>query len=157
MSACPSGDDGDFSCDSFEHHDESSCAPGVQVSQRSASGRNGCLQRAADCPAPPEEKGPAAKGEGPSTGDGILVRELAVDGISVTVTCEVIGLCRQAYYRWKSDPVTDRDWNDAHLVHALRQAHADDPEFGYRFLADEVRDAGTCAPTGSLAGRSRTA
>ena len=29
-----------------------------------------------------------------------LVRELAVDGIPVTVTCRVLKLARQPYYRW---------------------------------------------------------
>ena len=71
-----------------------------------------------------------------------LVRELAVDGIPVTVTCRVLKIARQPYYRWLADPVTDTEWNDAHLANAVFDAHRDDPEFGYRFLADEVRDAG---------------
>lgn len=33
-----------------------------------------------------------------------LVRELAVDGIPVTVTCRVLTLCRAQYYRWLSEP-----------------------------------------------------
>ena len=74
-----------------------------------------------------------------------LVRDLATDGIPVTVTCGILGFSRQAYYAWLADPVTDRDWDDAHAVHALRQAHADDPEFGYRLLADELDDAGIVA------------
>lgn len=41
-----------------------------------------------------------------------------------------------------ADPVTDTEWNDAHLANAVFDAHRDDPEFGYRFLADEVRHAG---------------
>lgn len=74
-----------------------------------------------------------------------LVRELADDGIPVTVTCRVLKLARQHYYRWLADPVTDREWNEAHLANALFDAHRDDPEFGYRFLADEVADAGFTA------------
>ena len=35
-----------------------------------------------------------------------LVRELAVDGIPVTVTCRVLDLARQPYYRFLADPVT---------------------------------------------------
>ena len=75
-----------------------------------------------------------------------LVRELAVDGIPVTVTCRVLKIARQPYYRWLACPVTDAEWNEAHLANALFDAHRDDPEFGYRFLADEVRLAGyqTC-------------
>ncbi|MEA2579110.1 MAG: putative transposase [Actinomycetota bacterium] len=32
-------------------------------------------------------------------------------------------------------PVSSRDWNDAHLADAAREIHADDPTFGYRFIA----------------------
>jgi len=74
-----------------------------------------------------------------------LVRELAGDGIPVTVTCRVLKLARQPYYRWLADPVTDREWNEAHLANALFDAHRADPEFGYRFLADEIGDAGFTA------------
>ena len=35
------------------------------------------------------------------------MRELAVDGIPVAVTCRVLKLCRQDYYRWRDQPVTD--------------------------------------------------
>ena len=71
-----------------------------------------------------------------------LVRELAVDGVPVTVTCRVLKVARQPYYRWLADPVTDADWIAAHRANALFDAHKDDPEFGYRFLADEAREDG---------------
>ena len=71
-----------------------------------------------------------------------LVRELADDGIPVTVTCRVLKLARQPYYRWLACPVSDATWDEAHLANALFDAHRDDPEFGYRFLADEVHAAG---------------
>ena len=71
-----------------------------------------------------------------------LVRELAGDGIPVTVTCRVLKLARQPYYRWLAAPVTDRELDEAYLANALFDAHRDDPEFGYRFLADEVHAAG---------------
>jgi transposase InsO family protein len=67
-----------------------------------------------------------------------LVRDLAADGIPVTVTCRVLGFTPQAYYRWRAHPVSDRDWSDAHLVDAARAVHTDDPAFGYRFIADEL-------------------
>ena len=38
-----------------------------------------------------------------------LVRELAVDGIPVTVTCRVLKIARQPYYRWLKEPVTDTE------------------------------------------------
>ncbi|MEP1125396.1 MAG: IS3 family transposase, partial [Ilumatobacter sp.] len=51
-------------------------------------------------------------------------------------------LCRQDYYRWRHRPVSDELLDEADLTNAIFDAHADDPEFGYRFLADEVRTAG---------------
>ena len=74
-----------------------------------------------------------------------LVRELAADGIPVTVTCRVLKLARQPYYRWLATPVTDAELAEAYLANALFDAHRDDPEFGYRYLADEARDAGHAA------------
>lgn len=71
-----------------------------------------------------------------------LVREMAVDGVPVTVTCRVLDLCRQQYYRWLDQPFTDAELDEAWLTNAIFDAHRDDPEFGYRFLADEVRQAG---------------
>ncbi len=68
--------------------------------------------------------------------------ELAADGIPVAVTCRVLKLARQPYYRWRAHPVTDAELETAYRSNALFDAHRDDPEFGYRFLADEVRDAG---------------
>lgn len=39
-------------------------------------------------------------------------------------------------------PVTDSEVVEAYRANALFDAHKDDPEFGYRILADEARDAG---------------
>ncbi|GAA3811085.1 hypothetical protein GCM10022242_11960 [Nocardioides panacisoli] len=71
-----------------------------------------------------------------------LVRELASDGIPVTVTCRVLKIARQPYYRWLANPVTDAELATAYRANALFDAHREDPEFGYRFLVDEARDAG---------------
>jgi len=71
-----------------------------------------------------------------------LVRELAGDGIPVVVTCRILGLARQHYYRWLAAPFTDRQLAAAYVANAVFDAHRDDPEFGYRFLADEVRRGG---------------
>jgi len=68
-----------------------------------------------------------------------LVRDLAADGIPVVVTCRVLGFTPQAFFKWRANPVCKRDWDDAHLVDAAREIHADDPVFGYRFIADELR------------------
>lgn len=68
--------------------------------------------------------------------------ELAADGIPVAVTCRVLKLARQPYYRWLANPVTHAELVEAYRANALFDAHGDDPEFGYRFLADEAADAG---------------
>ena len=68
-----------------------------------------------------------------------LVRDLASDGVPVVVTCRVLRFSPQAFYKWRTAPVSSRDWSDAHLVGAAREIHADDPVFGYRFIADELR------------------
>lgn len=71
-----------------------------------------------------------------------LVLELADDGVPVAVACRVLGFSKQAFYRWRADPVTDRDWADAHLTNAAIDSHRDDPTFGYRFIADDLHAAG---------------
>jgi hypothetical protein len=71
-----------------------------------------------------------------------LVKVLAVDGIPVAVTCRVLKLARQPYYRWLAAPVTEAERVEAYRANALFDAHRDDPEFGYRYLVEEARDAG---------------
>lgn len=71
-----------------------------------------------------------------------LVSELADAWIPVTVSCRVLKLARQPYYRWRNDPVRDADMLRAYRINALHDAHHDDPTFGYRYLADEARRAG---------------
>jgi len=71
-----------------------------------------------------------------------LVRDLAAEGIPVRLTCRVLGHSTQAYYAWRAAPVSQRDLEDAYLTNTLIDAHGDDPEFGYRFLADELERAG---------------
>lgn len=75
-----------------------------------------------------------------------LVRELSAAGapvrVPVAVTCRVLKIAKQPYYRWLADPVSQRDWDDAHLIDAARDAHREDPAFGYRLIADELTDLG---------------
>ena len=71
-----------------------------------------------------------------------LVRDLAADGVPVAVTCRVLGFSRQAFYAWQRQPVSDRELDDAYLTDAALAVHGDDPEFGYRFVADELHAAG---------------
>jgi transposase InsO family protein len=74
-----------------------------------------------------------------------LVQDLAADKIPVVVTCRVLGFSKQAFYKWQAAPVSQRDWDDAHLINAAIDIHHDDPEFGYRFIADELADQGVLA------------
>ena len=71
-----------------------------------------------------------------------LVRELAAEGIPVRLTCRVLGFSPQAFYKWNANPVCERDLVDAYLINELIDAHADDPEFGYRFPTDELERVG---------------
>jgi transposase InsO family protein len=71
-----------------------------------------------------------------------LVRDLAAEKIPVRLTCRVLGFKPQGYYRWLRQPCSQRDLDDAYLANAIVDVHADDPEFGYRFIADELADAG---------------
>lgn len=67
-----------------------------------------------------------------------LVVDLAAEGIAVVTTCRVLGFSTQAFYKWRNRPYSDSEWADAHLLNALHDLHGDDPEFGYRFLHDEL-------------------
>ncbi|MBX9921621.1 MAG: DDE-type integrase/transposase/recombinase [Mycolicibacterium frederiksbergense] len=60
----------------------------------------------------------------------------------MAVTCRVLKLARQPYYRWLAQPITDAEMIEAYRANALFDAHQDDPEFGYRYLVEEARDAG---------------
>ena len=71
-----------------------------------------------------------------------LVEQLAAEGIPVAATCGVLGFARQPFYRWRHRPVGERVWVQAHRINALVDAHRDDPQFEYRFLAKEARKKG---------------
>lgn len=71
-----------------------------------------------------------------------LVRDLAATGVPVAVACRVLGFSKQAFYQWEANPVSERDWQEAELLNAAYDIHADDPEFGHRFIADELCAAG---------------
>ena len=58
------------------------------------------------------------------------------------VTCRVLGFSPQGFYKWCASPVRARDWDDAQLIDAIIDVHVDDPEFGYRFIADELHASG---------------
>jgi transposase InsO family protein len=60
--------------------------------------------------------------------------------VPVAVTLRVLGLSRAGYYKWLSDPVCQRDYDDAHLIDKLYDLHGDGATLGYRFLTDELED-----------------
>ncbi len=70
------------------------------------------------------------------------MRELAAEGVSVVLTCRVLKIARQVYYRWLAEPVTPTELDQAYRANALHDAHRDDPEFGYRYLHEEATEAG---------------
>ncbi|MFJ2371183.1 IS3 family transposase [Microbacterium sp. NPDC087665] len=75
-----------------------------------------------------------------------LVHELAADRIPIAVTCRVLGFSKQAFFRWRANPVSQRDWDNAHLTNAAVDLHRDEPAFGYRFISDEIEaEAGLAA------------
>lgn len=71
-----------------------------------------------------------------------LVADLAAEGVPVRLTCGLLGFSAQAFYKWRARPCSDRDWADAHAINTIVDVHADDPEFGYRFIADELEQLG---------------
>lgn len=58
------------------------------------------------------------------------------------MSCRVLKLARAPYYRWLREPVGPAGTLRQQRITALREAHGDDSEFGYRLLADEARRAG---------------
>lgn len=60
--------------------------------------------------------------------------------VPVTVACRVLGLSSQGYYKWLKEPVSQRDWDDAHLIDVILDVHSDDATLGYRFITDELGD-----------------
>lgn len=79
-----------------------------------------------------------------------LVLECAKVGIPIVVTCRVLGFSPQAFHKWRKNPISDREWCNAHLINAAHDIHRDDPTFGYRFICDEL-----AAEYGIVAGENR--
>ena len=65
--------------------------------------------------------------------------------VPVAVACRVLGLTTAGYYKWLKEPVSQRDWDDAHLINVIREIHEDDATLGYRFICDELTDLGITA------------
>src|SRR3954447_11644795 len=83
-----------------------------------------------------------------------LVRDVAgADAhvrVPAAVTCIVLFISRQGYYQWRAAPFSQRDYDDAHLINAALEIHADDPADGYRFIPDELARRGYAASENSV-------
>jgi len=66
-----------------------------------------------------------------------LVLDLAADRIPIAVTCRC-WLFQASVLQMADKPVSQRDWDNAHLTNAAIDLHRDDPGFGYRFISDEI-------------------
>lgn len=62
--------------------------------------------------------------------------------VPVTVAARVLGFSEQAYYQWVACPKSCRQIEEENLIGVLKELHADDPQLGYRFLADELHALG---------------
>ena len=75
-----------------------------------------------------------------------LVKEMAAVGapvrVPVAVACRVLGFSKQGYYKWLKQPVSAREAEERELIAVLHQLHDDDPEGGYRVLADDITELG---------------
>jgi putative transposase len=71
-----------------------------------------------------------------------LVRELAAENIPVAVTCRVLGFFRAGLLQMAGQSGEPARLGDAHLTNAAYDIHRDDLAFGYRFIADELRERG---------------
>jgi putative transposase len=49
--------------------------------------------------------------------------------IPVAVTCRAQGLSKQASSAWKNNPLSRRDWDEAHLINTALDIHSGGPAF----------------------------
>ncbi len=55
---------------------------------------------------------------------------------------KVLKLGKQSYYEWRRNPVSQREREELTLLPIIRRIHEDDPEYGYRFITDGLKDMG---------------
>ena len=70
----------------------------------------------------------------------------------MAVTCRVLGFSTQAYYKWLKNPFSARGIEERELIGKLHELHEEDPEGGYRVLADDLEDAGHQVTEGNADG-----
>lgn len=72
-----------------------------------------------------------------------LVDRLAeTEGVPIVRSAEVLGFNTTSFYKWKQTPQSARERYDTVLLAEIREIHADDPEFGHRFIWDELKQRG---------------
>lgn len=62
----------------------------------------------------------------------------------------MLGFSKQAFYQWRKDPVPQRDWDEAQLINAAVEVHADDPEWKFTADAPDGRQDASKRPTRTL-------
>lgn len=71
------------------------------------------------------------------------MEKLIIEGkATLTVAVRVVKFSRQAFYKWLHHKVSVRERKDIDICKAIREIHDEDPEFGYRLIADELADRG---------------
>lgn len=60
----------------------------------------------------------------------------------MAVTCRVLGLSTQAYHKRLKNTVSVGEIEERELIGKLHELHEEDPDGGYRVLADDLEDAG---------------
>lgn len=61
---------------------------------------------------------------------------------TLMIAARVVKFSRQAFYKWVHNKVSAREKDEAEICQVIRQIHDEDPEFGYRLIADELADGG---------------
>jgi len=59
-----------------------------------------------------------------------LMRELAREGIPVTLSCRVLDFSRQGHCAWRVDPVLQREWRDERMINEIRAIRKVNPALG---------------------------
>lgn len=71
------------------------------------------------------------------------------------MACRVLKVNRKVYYQWLKATISQRYWDDAHAINALRELRFDDPPLGYRSLTDELGNVGITASENRACGCAR--
>ena len=67
---------------------------------------------------------------------------IAAGQATLSVAARVLGFSRQAFYKWRKQPVSASQHEENVLAQKIIALHREDPQFGYRFIADELHTQG---------------